>query len=147
MKDVLVDGEIKKVNEKQMTMKQQEKNIISPKITLTFGQETMRDEEKALVSGLNASTETEWQLTQQIQRAQEEADAKAASKPGGAPAAPAEPLSELDLLAKACAGPLEMFQKSGANASVYVAVVGPPVKKKYALRIYDNEQKFTDGKE
>merc|ERR1712039_199809 len=138
MKDILKDGSTataKEVIEKTFNMKQKQKSILNPKITLTFSPEQMGDEEKALLSGLNASAETEWMLTQHIQMVQ-----------SNEPSAKVEELSEIDLLGKACHGPLEMFEKMGNNNTVYIGIVGPPKKKKYALRIWDTEKEYTEGK-
>jgi len=72
MKDILTNegGQqvLNTVTEKTFTMKQKQKSILNPKITLTFSPERIGDEEKALLSGINASAETEWMLTQHINK-------------------------------------------------------------------------------
>merc|ERR1712039_477162 len=87
------------VTEKTFTMKQKQKSILNPKITLTFTPERMGDEEKVLLSGINASAETEWMLTQHINKLGQD------DKKSGKNAEKIEELSEVELLAKGCAGP------------------------------------------
>merc|ERR1719419_747479 len=70
MKEVLKDEDgipgPDKVVEKVFTMKQKNKAVLNPRIKLTFSPIGSGDEEKALLSGINASSETEWMLQQQL---------------------------------------------------------------------------------
>merc|ERR1712039_42968 len=128
------------VTEKTFTMKQKQKSVLNPKITLTFTPERMGDEEKALLSGINASAETEWMLTQHINKLGQD-DPKSGKK-----GEKIEELSEVELLAKGCAGPLEKFGKMGAKDRVYAAVIGPPRKKRFGLHVWKTEKEFQEQK-
>jgi len=125
------------VNEKTFTMKQKNKNVLNPRLVLTFRLEAPGDEEQALLAGINASSEVEWMLQQQLQKADsgKTADDK-----------PQEQLSELALLAKGCFGPLHTFGLMGSKSQVYVGVLAPPRRKKFALHIWDNEKDFREDK-
>jgi len=144
MKDILKleDGQmnINAVNEKVFTMKQKQKSVLNPKITLTFSPERMGDEEKALLGGINASAETEWMLTQHLNKLSD------GSEPGSKPGTKLADLSEVELLAKGCAGPLEKFGKMGAKDRCHMAIVGPPRKKRFALHTWKTEKDFKEGK-
>jgi len=139
MKDIFRDGEPVSVTEKVFVMKQKQKQILSPKITLTFSPEQVGDEEKALLTGINASAETEWMLAQHLRRVDEQQQDITEGK-----GQVAEQLSEIQLLAKGCCGPLERFQKLGKTDRVYVGVVGPPMKKRFSFHIWKSEQEYKD---
>mmetsp|Transcript_116461 Transcript_116461/g.324553 ORF Transcript_116461/g.324553 Transcript_116461/m.324553 type:complete len:359 (+) Transcript_116461:72-1148(+) len=145
MKEVLKDEDgipgPDRVIEKTFVMKQKDKHVLNPRITLTFAPEGPGEEEKALLSGLNASSETEWMLQQQLAKVSEE-EKRSRSKEEGAAAAAGEQLSEIALLAKGCCGPLERFGTLGKKLPIYVGVQGPPRRKKFALHIWDSEKEF-----
>lgn len=140
-KDILSDGIPINAIEKAFKMKQVNKKVVNPKITLTFSPESINDEEKALLSGLNASAETEWVLTQQIQLAVQESAGEEDGKGGGGEkkTVALENLSEVELLGRACAGPLVMFDRLAGNRPVRIAVLGPPSKKRLTLCICASE--------
>lgn len=124
-----------RVIEKTFVMKQKNKYVLNPRIKLTFSPEGPGDAEKALLSGLNASTETEWMLQQQL--------AKAAGP--NAPL-PGEQMSEMSLLARGCFGPLEMFGSFGNKSAVYVGVLGPPRRKRFALNLWESERDYREDR-
>lgn len=150
MKDILKDEDGKRVLnsviEKTFTMKQKQKTVLNPKITLTFSPERMGDEEKALLGGINASAETEWMLQQHLQKLSEEEDTKSQGSKGSKSGTKLSDLSEVELLAKGCAGPLEKFGAMGAKDRCYMAIIGPPRKKKFGLQVWKTEKDCKDGK-
>jgi len=147
MKEILhsEDGKCVKVTEKTFQMKQKNKHVLNPRVVLTFMPEGPGDEEQALLSGLNASTEVEWMLQQQLQKAAAESQPSQEAV-GGAAAKPPEQLSEIALLARGCCGPLHMFGMMGSKSLVYVGVLGPPRRKRFALHVWDNEHDFSADK-
>jgi len=124
-----------KVVEQFFNMKAKKKNFLNPKIKLSFSPDTTLDEEKALIQGIDASPETEWMLQQQLQKVYSLGGKSEKSE-----------LSELALLAKGCAGPLQRFGNWGKKEDVYGAVIGPPRKKRFGFHIWDTERDFKDGK-
>jgi len=145
MKDLLqhdngkVTGDVQVMNEKTFNMKQKNKNFLNPRIVLTFAPEAAGDEEQALLSNLNASAETEWMLQHQLHKTQAEVKAEAGGKPP-------EQLSEIALLAKGCVGPLHMFGMMGSKSLVYVGILGPPRRKKFAWHIWGSEHDYREDK-
>jgi len=123
-----------RIVEKTFIMRQKNKHVLNPRIKLTFSPECPGDEEKALLTGISASSETEWMLQQQLAKVTE------AEKEGS------KELSEIALLAKGCFGPLEMFGTLGAKRHVYVGILGPPRRKKFALHIWDTERDYHSDK-
>lgn len=136
------------VTEKAFVMKQKCKHVLNPRLTLTFSPEAPGDEEQALLAGINASSEVEWMLQQQLHKTQSEVMGPTHSEKGaaGAPSKAPEQLSELALLAKGCFGPLHQFGTMGFKSQVYVGVLGPPRRKKFALHIWESEHDFRDDK-
>jgi len=141
MKDILKEenGESgpTKVVEKMFVMKQKNKHVLNPRMKLTFSPEGPGEAEKALLSGINASSETEWMLQQQLAKVSEEQ---------GALPKPGEQGSEIALLAKGCFGPLEQFGTLGSKRPIYVGVLGPPRRKKFSFHIWDSERSYQQDK-
>jgi len=139
-KDILHldDGKQICVSEKTFVMKQKCKHVLNPRLTLTFAPEVAGDEEQALLAGLNASSEVEWMLQQQLHKTQKEVR--------GSDEGPQEQLSELALLAKGCFGPLHHFGLMGSKNQIFVGVLGPPRRKKFALHVWDSESSYRDDK-
>merc|ERR1719189_588362 len=54
-------------------------------------------------------------------------------------------LSDLDLLARGCCGPLDQFGAWGGRESVYVGVKGPPESRKYFMGVWKSEKEFLAG--
>jgi len=118
-----------KVVEKMFVMKQKCKYVLNPRIKLTFSSEGLGDEEKALMANINASSETQFMLSQQLSKVSE----------GGEQ-------SEIALLAKGCFGPLEQFGSMGSKHGIYVGVIGPPRRKKFAFHIWSSEKACQNDK-
>uniref|UniRef100_A0A7S1SAX5 CERLI1-like PH domain-containing protein n=1 Tax=Alexandrium catenella TaxID=2925 RepID=A0A7S1SAX5_ALECA len=137
--DAKNSGSPPSVSEKMFVMKQKNKNVLNPRVVLTFASESPGDEEQALLHGLNASNEVEWMLQQQLHKTQLQ-DAKTGD--GQKP----EQLSEIALLARGCFGPLHMFGTLGSKRMVYVGVLGPPRRKKFTLHVWDSEHDFREDK-
>jgi len=144
MKDILKqeDGKttLQTVNEKTLTMKPKQKSVLNPKVTITFSPDSMGDDEKAILGGINASKETEFMLTQHINKIAQTDGSK------GASGKKLEELSEVELLAKSCAGPLERFGAMGKKERVHLEIIGPPKKKRVGLHTFKSEKEFKDGK-
>jgi len=136
MKEILGgdSGKPIKVVEKMFVMKQKNKHVLNPRIKLTFSPEGPGEEEKALLHGINASSETEWMLQQQL--------AKVTEEQGSQSIKPGEQGSEIALLAKGCFGPLEQFGTLGSKHPIYVGVLGPPRRKKFSFHIWNSEREF-----
>jgi len=133
VKDVLdlSKGKPFHIVEKNFVMKGRSKSILNPKLKLSFSQDFSGDEETALLAGLNASSETEFMLQQQIQKVVDEGEGNSEGK-----------LSELDVLIKSCAGPLEKFGTFGYKEKIYAAVVGPPSCPKYAFQWWGSKDEM-----
>mmetsp|Transcript_108320 Transcript_108320/g.316882 ORF Transcript_108320/g.316882 Transcript_108320/m.316882 type:complete len:359 (+) Transcript_108320:101-1177(+) len=148
MKEVLQDDKLcapRPVNEKMFVMKQKNKNVLNPRVVLTFAAELPGDEEQALLAGLNASSETEWMLQQQLQKVQGK-DERGMARTSTGEKKPPEQISEIELLARGCVGPLHKFGTLGAKSVTYVGVLGPPRRKKFALHMWDSESDFRSDK-
>lgn len=118
--------------DKVYIMKQKKKDLLNPRIKLSLSMDSILDEEKNLFADMNMSPETDMLIRKQKQiQAQSPAVSGSEKK---------EELSELELLAKSCAGPLEMFGSWGSILNKFVAVIGPPVEKKYRFCIWDTKQ-------
>jgi len=139
--EILNKGETpESFTEKMFSMKSKDKNYLNPKIKLTFSPDN-NDEEKALVANLGASDETAWMLQQHLSKVQKDTPEK------GKGGAPAEEMSEIMLLAQGCSGPLTRFTFTGREDDVWVAIQGPPKRKKHALVFWDSEKEFNEGAE
>lgn len=118
--------------EKLFGMKQKGKGIRNPKIKLTMVVEAAGDVEQGLLSGV--STDVNMLVQQQLAKVRQEA--KAVHGVG---------LSDMEVLKLACSGPLEIFERLGQTSSVYVAVMGPPASKRWALGIWKDKSAFDAG--
>jgi len=140
MKEILggESGIPTKVMEKMFVMKQKNKHVLNPRIQLTFSPEGPGEEEKALLQGLNASSETEWMIRREL--------AKVTEEQGAGTIKPGEEGYEIALLAKGCFGPLEQFGTLGSKHPIYVGVLGPPRRKKFSLHIWGSEREYQQDK-
>jgi len=114
------------ITEKVYTMKQKGIGVTNPKMKLSFVFDAENDMENGLLAGMNLSTGTEWAVKQQIKEA------------GGAQ----KGQSDLQILAQASAGPLELFEGMGNTRRVFVAVLGPPHQKKFTLNYWVSKSDF-----
>merc|ERR1719456_1735554 len=126
MEDVL--GPVDHRPEQMFTMKQKNKGARNPKIKLTMVVEKESDVEKALVPG--ASSDLDDLVRMQL------AKARAGGKLGVGDA------SEMDVLAQACSGPLELFEGLGKTSNVWVSVLGPPASRRWLLGIWADKYDF-----
>lgn len=114
------------IHQKTYIMKQKGKGIVNPRIKISVINES--DEEASLFEGMGAqsmamSNETRVLLAKTAKSKDEGEDA---------------PKSELEMLCKVCAGPVETFGSWGGVSSKYLNVVGPPQQKKYELCVWDS---------
>lgn len=125
------------IREKLFTMKQKNKGLINPRIRLTIRKESAFEEEGLLANVVTgASPATNMLLRDQLEKEASRHHQESSSGP---------PLSETELLAKSCAGRLELFGDWGKIVSVFVAVLGPPQQKKHVLGIWDDQQQYQKG--
>lgn len=140
-KDIMsVHNQIEQVH----LMKQKSKGVLNPRIKLTIHMGADTDMEKGLLPRSNVkniSTETDLMLRQQIYKASKEEEDRHAVSASGSD----RELSELELIVKACAGPLDKFGSWGTRESVYIAVRGPPDQKKYVLGLYKDQHSYEKG--
>eukprot|EP00418_Pyrodinium_bahamense_P077876 CAMPEP_0179074414 /NCGR_PEP_ID=MMETSP0796-20121207/33073_1 /TAXON_ID=73915 /ORGANISM="Pyrodinium bahamense, Strain pbaha01" /LENGTH=352 /DNA_ID=CAMNT_0020771635 /DNA_START=61 /DNA_END=1119 /DNA_ORIENTATION=+ len=138
LKDILQKGELHEV---EMKMKQKSKGLHNPRITLTIIPASSSEVERGLISGMGV--EANLQL-KKIQHAQVEEQGESFLSEGG-PGSNTAPLSDLDLLAKGCCGPLDMFGSWGRRDKVYVGVRGPLEGKRHYLGVWKDKAEFEQG--
>lgn len=123
------------MTEKVIPMKQKSKGVLNPRIKLTVFLDNESEAERGLLSGMDLGTEAaNLMLRQQIQKVEKEATMRA----------PGEAFSNLELLAKGCAGPLDIFGSWGNKQTVYVAVMTSE-KKKYQFGVWKDKGDFDRG--
>mmetsp|Transcript_15259 Transcript_15259/g.43240 ORF Transcript_15259/g.43240 Transcript_15259/m.43240 type:complete len:350 (+) Transcript_15259:105-1154(+) len=134
MKDVLAPTEgYATVREREYAMKPKAKGIVNPRVRLTIRRDMLGAEEEGLLAGLGVSSpESTLMLREQLHKVAQQADTKRAAEP--------QQLSELELLVRGVAGPLEAFGKWGRVDTVYVAARGPPAHKKFTLGIWSDQR-------
>jgi hypothetical protein len=99
------------------------------KLTIVGDQEEDVDVEYGRLSVVN--TDVQYLVQQEMRKAKGELSQDAHGQ---------HDFSPLDVQKKACAGPLEIFERLGKTKNVYAAVIGPPVSKHWILGLW-NEQK------
>lgn len=114
-------------------MQQKSKGISKPRVRLSMVVQTEEDLEKGLLTDLNSDVDI--LVRQQLKKANSEALADGE-----------DDLSEMEILKKACAGPLELFEGLGKTHNVYAAVVGPPQSRRWALGIWRTQKDYDNGK-
>jgi hypothetical protein len=115
------------VLQKVFRMKQKDKRIMNPMIKLSIHTEADEEAMTQLLGERTLNEETDVVLRQQL--------AKVHQKYGE----DAENLSDLELLAKGCAGPVETFGSWGTTRSGYLNILGPPEEKKFKVCLWDSE--------
>jgi len=114
-------------SEQVFSMKQKEKKVTNPKLRLSMAVDSdLNDAETGLLSGMSMSSDTRYMVKQQLHKVLAE---------GG----DATTTSEVDMLAHACCGPLDMFAGLGEAKTVHVGVVGPPYQRKYTFSIWESK--------
>lgn len=129
-KDILAPKELP--TEKEYAMKHERGMLTNnPKLKLSMILDgPADDEETGLLSGI--SSDANIMVRQQIKTA------VAGAKVGGANK------SDLEVLRDACAGPLDHFQEMGRVVGVYVAILGPPAQKKYAIGVWQTKGDYEE---
>lgn len=115
----------KHFNDKVFDMKSKGKAVTHPKVKLSLALDTPEDEETGLLAGLGITADSQWFLKGH------------ALKGEGAAGA-----SQLEMLAQACAGPLEVFEGLGHSKAIYLSPQGPPLQKKWRLCQWANQHDF-----
>mmetsp|Transcript_18093 Transcript_18093/g.52714 ORF Transcript_18093/g.52714 Transcript_18093/m.52714 type:complete len:348 (-) Transcript_18093:437-1480(-) len=110
------------MRQKVVSMKQKSKGVTNPRLKVTFALNTENEAEKGLLAGIDLGVQANMMLREQLQMAEDGIEG--------------EPMSELDLLAKGCTGPVDMFGKWGSRDTVYISVKGPPEVKRYCLGVW-----------
>lgn len=115
-------------------MRQKGKGIQNPSIKLTMVASSADDPERGLLSS-SARSDVSILVRQQLKKAQ--------MKPGK------EGASEMDVLKEACAGPLENFEgtRLGQTQAVYVAVVGPPISRRWVMGLWRTQHDYAERKQ
>lgn len=122
-------------------LKQKSKNILNPKIKMSFHLDWGEDEEKGLLSD-TVSKETDLLIRSQLQK---QVAQSPNSGEGGENDEPGHAMSKLEMMVKGCAGPVDMFGSWGMSSTVWIAIDGPPSRKKHTLCIYKDEKSKLKG--
>jgi len=122
-----IQNEINMQPEIVYQMRQRGKGILNPKVSLTMVASSVDDPEQGMIAD-GAISDVAILVRQQLKKAQ--------IKHGG------ENPSEMDVLKEACAGPLELFEGLGHTQKVYVAVIGPPMARRWVMGIWRNQHDF-----
>jgi len=128
-------------------MRQKSKTVLNPRIKLSVIKHDESDVEQGLLAGIAAKgdirSETNIMLRQHLQKSMAPSKAAGASSDEEAKG----PSSELEILAKGCCGPVEVFGSWGTKEQRYIAIKGPPDMKKYTMCVYkDNMEAEKSGK-
>jgi len=128
--------------ETMYTMHAQRAHLGNPKIKLTMVMGKQEDTEAGLLRNADMTSEVDVLVRQQLRKAKID-NADSHTDNHGERVEDVNPdLSEMELLQKACSGPLEMFEGLGQTRSVYVAVIGPPTRKRWALAIWPDSAHY-----
>jgi len=112
-------------------MKQKAKGVLQPKIQLTMVVNNPDDAASGLVDHGALSSDVDLLVRQQLLKARRQHGDE-------------EVTSELDVLKDACAGPLEIFQGMGRSNEVHVAVIGPPISRRWVLGVWRDQESFAN---
>jgi len=139
VKDILEHAN--NLKDKVYPMKPKSKGVVNTKVKLTMVLDMDSEQEKGLLEGIageddGISPETGFLLRQELNKAVAQPRDSTAELVADAPQ------SEIDLLARGCVGPLEMFGTWGRRNAVYAAVLGPPAERKYVLALWNDEHEF-----
>lgn len=124
------------------TMKQKSKVVLNPKIRLSILFEGDNAAEQGLLKEMQVSQESNMILRGVAQRAQDDLQRSCIDETGEIRPIP---MSELELLVKGCAGPLDKFGSWGSRSTVYAAVRVPPETKKCMLGFWKSQGDFARG--
>jgi len=113
------------------TMKPKDaRNIRNPRIKLTMVVNDGDALEKGTLGG--PVSDVDILVRQQLNKAKHEKQTSSGQ----------EEFGEMDVLKEAACGPLELFEGLGTTKKVYVAVIGPPVSRRWVLGIWDGPDDF-----
>jgi len=143
-KDVLNREGKDKLQDILYSMKQKSKGLLNPKIRLTVLFEGDSAAEQGLLKQMDCSQESNLVLRHVQQMAEDACDLQHSMIDENGEIKPI-PMSELELLVKGCAGPVDKFGSWGSRSTVYVGVQGPPDAKKFTLGIWRNQGDFASG--
>jgi hypothetical protein len=143
-KDVLNREGKDKLQDVLYSMKQKSKGLLNPKIRLTVLFEGDSAAEQGLLKQMDCSQESNLVLRQVQQMAEDTCDLQHSMIDENGEIK-AVPMSEVELLVRGCAGPVDKFGSWGSRSTVYVAVQGPPDVKKFALGIWRSQGDFASG--
>jgi len=141
-KDILMPDATEKLQNVLYTMKQKTRGLLNPKIRLTILLEGDNAAEEGLLKQMDVSQQSNLILRQLQQRQLGDLQHGMIDETGEIKPVP---MSELELLAKGCAGPLDKFGSWGSRSTVYAAVQGPPQTKKFTLGFWKSEADFARG--
>lgn len=124
------------VQEKSFTMKAKQKGVGPATITLTIKLEKAGDEESGLAAGIGSrgkpqAVEVEYLLRDQLQ------------KVGWQEQVPAG--EQLDILARACTGPMQLFSSWGEPSPGILSILGPPQRRRWTLGIWKDSYELKNA--
>jgi len=133
--------------ERVFAMKQKSKGLLNPRVKLSMYMEQGAEMEKGLLAEVDMSKETDMLLRSQLHKAQrqEERQKGAEPKSEAMDLAPAKEMSKIEMFAKGCSGPLDMFGSWGSREQIWIRICMPPEHKKYTINIYESEARYQKG--
>jgi hypothetical protein len=120
----------------RLTRQGKRADITNPKLKVTMVVGNDDRTEEGLLSETHMSQEVDILVRQQLRKAKE--DRLASNAGTGSGDEEASPQSDLEVLKRAGAGPLEVFEGLGKTTSVYVAVLGPPETRRWILSVHQD---------
>lgn len=117
------------------SMKQKAKGVLNPKIMLTMVVSHESDEATGLLSSSAGAGDMGMLVAQQLRKAKEQG-----SFEGGG-----DEFTEIDVLQKACEGPLEIFEGLGKTKAVYATVQGPPTSRRWLFHVWPDQKASLAG--
>mmetsp|Transcript_6423 Transcript_6423/g.14050 ORF Transcript_6423/g.14050 Transcript_6423/m.14050 type:complete len:344 (+) Transcript_6423:148-1179(+) len=117
--------------ERVFTMKPKNKNVVNPKLTLTMFMNMEEDVETPLIA--DGSSEMNILLLQHISKTARERRTMHGSE---------EPMTEIETLREAGSGHAELFRGISKTESVYLAILGPPISRRWTLGLWSDEKDF-----
>lgn len=124
-------SKLTKPTEAEYSLQTKAKGIATPKVKLTMQIHDVDEECKSLLYDVPVSKATVMLLNRQLEK-----DGVAHVKSASAHA------SQLELLAKAVKGKLDVFGAFGSENVQFAGIKGPPSRKRYFLMFYSDEKSF-----
>jgi hypothetical protein len=131
-------------------MKEVSKDVVEAKLAVTFKEYKETDEEegllvKELLVGVDDGMDAETKIMMQAHLAKSQQDLIEDRSDGSADLPPH--IQKMRLIAKGCSGAVQVVGSWGAKTEQYLAVEGPPKKKKFRLALWSNKSDFDKGNE